>query len=188
MHFLHAVCRTRLHHVTVAVGHLRSIWHPDPPLRREGCARPILRCAAPLIMALVRRCIALSKRRGNRERGGGSRNDGGRNLERLHDTIPLANNRGLAVGLALRAEVRRLPALRPKSISQGKWEVRAQALDHCHAASSSWSKMPSPDANRVTTGLEAHPEERSERRSPLLRYNPVSAPCRACRQAAVLEP
>jgi hypothetical protein len=108
MHLLHALCGAHLHHVTVAVCHLRSIRHPDPPLRLQRRPRSKLRHAAPFIVALAGGSIALCKRWGNGERGGSSRNDGSGDLERLHDTIPLANNRGLAAGLAnaLRTEGR----------------------------------------------------------------------------------
>src|SRR3546814_7450101 len=59
MHALHAVIGAHLHHVAVAIGHLRMVGHPDTLPRRTGRARPELRNLAPFIMATGRRSVRL---------------------------------------------------------------------------------------------------------------------------------
>src|SRR3546814_2997329 len=75
MHALHAVIGAHLHHVAVAIGHLRMVGHPDTLPRRTGRARPELRNLAPFIMATGRRSVRLreswSRAEAKREGGNG---------------------------------------------------------------------------------------------------------------------
>src|SRR3546814_18465164 len=50
MHALHAVIGAHLHHVAVAIGHLRMVGHPDPPPRRPRRSRTEFRHLPPVII------------------------------------------------------------------------------------------------------------------------------------------